>query len=190
MFTQAYIEGILRRPTYFAGVLVREGITFIKYNSPTILRFYLKPELNNRCQEYDWCEDIRDGRFSWGNKLPLVGFYEKAGTKVFQLYLLPVGFLSTILWDNQYLAVALSGIAMIVFLLLATRGRVRFLVIATLLLLGYIVLSVISGYGFLARYSSVVTPFYIILSSTTLVTLGKLLWNLVDRFKGTSNREV
>ncbi|MEA3439165.1 MAG: hypothetical protein U9R58_02680 [Chloroflexota bacterium] len=189
MFTQAYIEGILRRPTYFAGVLAREGITFIKYNSPTILRFYLKPELNNRCQEYDWCEDIRDGRFSWGNKLPFVSIYEKAGTKVFQLYLVPVGLLSTILWDNQYLAVALSGIAMVVFLLLATRGRVRFLVIATLLLLGYIVLSVISGYGFLARYASVVTPFYIVLSATTLVALGKLLWNLVERFKRTGNRE-
>jgi len=181
LFTQAYIEGILRQPAYFAGVLVREGITYLKYNSPTILRFYLKPEENNRCQEYVWCDDIREGRYSWGNKLPFVGIYEKAGTKLFQLYLLPVGLLTRMLAGNQDLAVGISGIVMILFLLLATRGRVRFLVLATMTILGYIVLSVVSGYGFLARYSSVVTPYYIVLSATTLVTLGKLLWSLVDR---------
>jgi hypothetical protein len=183
LYTQAYIEGILHRPIYYAGVLMREGLTVIKYNVPFILRLYLKPELNNRCQDYPWCENIRDSRLSWKNKLPFVPVYEKVATKVFQLYLIPLRPLNFIFSNDKFLPVATAWILMVGFLLIATRGRVRFLVITTLLFLLYIIFSVISGYGFLARYASVLTPFYSILSATALVTLGKLILGWVNRLR-------
>ncbi len=183
LYTQAYIEGILKRPIYYMGVLLREGLEVTKYNVPFILRLYLKPELNNRCQDYVWCENIRVSRFSWRNKIPFVPFYEKAATKVFQLYLLPLRPLDALFGNNKYLPVAVSWIIMIGFLIIVTRDRVRFLVFANLLFLLYIILSVISGYGFLARYASVLFPFYSILSAIALVTLGNLLRNVVYRLR-------
>jgi hypothetical protein len=183
LYTQAYIEGIFKRPIYYVGVLMREGLTVIKYNVPLILRLYLKPELNNRCQDYTWCENIRDSRMSWTNKFPVVPIYEKVATKLVQLYLLPLRPLNFIFGNNKYLPVATAWILMMGFILIATRGRVRFLVISTLIFLLYIILSIISGYGFLPRYASVLTPFYSILSATALVTFGKLLLNWVYRLR-------
>jgi hypothetical protein len=186
LYTQAYIEGIFRRPFYYKGVLSREALTVIKYNVPHILRLYLKPELNNRCEDFTWCENIRESRLSWKNKLFFVPVYEKVATKLYQLYLLPLRPLNFIFRNDQYLPVATTWIIMVGFLLIATRGRVRFLVFTTLVFLLYIIFSVISGYGFLARYASVLTPFYSILSATTFVTLGKLIFGWVIKLNKTA----
>ena len=181
LITQSYQEGIIRRPIYYIGALFREGVTFIKYNAPNILRFYLKPELNNKCEDYPWCKTIRKARFSWGNDIPLARFYERAATKLFQVYLIPIVPLSWVLPYGDYLPYAVAWAILCLFLLLSTRGEVRFLVVVTLLLIHYIVLSVVAGYGFLDRYSSVLTPFYILLSATALVRLGELIWRLAKR---------
>jgi len=181
LITQAYKEGITRRPIYYIGVLLREGITFVKYNAPYILRFYLKPELNNKCEDYPWCKHIRVSRLSWGNDLPLARFYERAATKLFQVYLLPIVPLSWVLPYRDYLPYAVAWMILCIFLLFSTRGDVRFLVVVTLLFIHYIVLSIVAGYGFLERYASVLTPFYIILSATALVKLGELAWEVTRR---------
>jgi hypothetical protein len=162
-------------------VLFREGITFLKYNAPYILRFYLKPELNNQCEDYPWCDHIRQGRYSWGNDIPLARFYEKAATKLYQIYLLPIVPLSWVLPYDDYLPFAVAWLLLIIFLLVTTRSEERFLVLIALLFIHYIVLSVVAGYGFLERYGSVLTPFYMVLSATALVKLGEYVWNLAKR---------
>jgi hypothetical protein len=189
LYTQAYIEGIFKRPIYYGRVLMREGLTVIKYNAPLILRMYLKPEFNNRCEDYAWCENIRESRMSWTNKLLVVPIYERVATKLMQLYLLPLRPLSLIFGNDKYLPVATAWILVMGFLLIATRGRIRFMVVITLLFLLYIILSIISGYGFLPRYVSVLTPYYSILSATAIVTLGKLLLNLVFQPRKLSQSE-
>jgi hypothetical protein len=189
LYTQAYMEGIFKRPFYYGTVLTREGLTVIKYNAPLILRMYLKPEFNNRCQDYAWCENIRESRMSWTNKLLVVPIYEKVATKLIQLYLLPLRPLNLFFGSNEYLPIATAWILMMGFVLIATRDRVRFLVVITILFLLYIILSIISGYGFLPRYASVLTPYYSILSATAIVTIGKLLLNWVFRNRKISRLE-
>ncbi len=183
LMTQAYAEGITQRPIYYLGVITREGITFLKYNVPYILRFYLKPELNNRCKEYPWCEHIRESRYTWGANLPFARFYEKAATKIFQVHLLFIRPFNLIFPNDSYLPFATAWLLLISFLLIATRGNIRFLVIACLLFIHYLIFSVVTGYGFLERYASTLTPFYIILSATALVTLGKLAWEVTVRLR-------
>jgi hypothetical protein len=183
LITQAYVEGIKTRPIYYAAVLIREGTTFLKYNVPYILRFYLKPEQNNRCSDYDWCENIRQGRYSWGAGLPFARLYERAATKLFQIHLLLIQPLNLVLPQNSNLPFLAAWLIFIAFLLLATRGSTRFLVIACLLFIHYLILSVISGYGFLERYASILTPFYIILSGTALVTAGTLAWKAIQKYR-------
>lgn len=182
LITQAYLEGIRNRPIYYTGVLIREGTTFLKYNVPYILRFYLKPEQNNRCTEYPWCENIRQGRYSWGAGLPFARLYERGATKLFQMHLLLIQPLNLLLPQNSNLPFLAAWLILIAFLLLATRGSTRFLVIACLLFIHYLVLSVISGYGFLERYASILTPFYIILSGTAIVTAGTLVWRAFEKY--------
>jgi hypothetical protein len=70
-----------------------------------------------------------------------------------------------------------------VFLLLTTRADVRFMVLVILLFVHYIVLSVVAGYGFLERYGSVLTPFYILLSATALTKLGEYLSMMARRLR-------
>ncbi len=183
LMTQAYVEGITNRPVYYAGVITAEGIRFLRYNVPLILRFYLKPEQNNRCTEYPWCESIRHSRYSWGAGLPLARFYERAATKAFQVYLLGIQPLGIFLPEASPLPVAAAWLIMIIFLLVATRGSMRFLVIACLLWIHYLILSVVAGYGFLERYSSVLTPFYIILSAATMAALIRIAWGLAIRIR-------
>ncbi|MHA2403446.1 MAG: hypothetical protein ACXADH_10690 [Candidatus Kariarchaeaceae archaeon] len=189
LYTQAYMEGIIKRPIYYGSVLMREGLTVIKYNAPLILRLYLKPEFNNRCEDYAWCENIRESRMSWTNKLLVVPIYERVATKFMQLYLLPLRPLNLIFRNDKYLPIATAFILVMGFLLIATRGRVRFLVVITLLFLLYIILSIISGYGFLPRYASVLTPYYSILSATAIVTIGNLLVNWLFRDRELSRSE-
>lgn len=183
LMTSAYMEAIKTRPLYYAGVLVREGTTFLKYNVPYILRFYLKPELNNQCNAYSWCENIRRARFSWGADLPFARLYERAATKLFQVHLVLIPLINRLFPKDSLLPFLSAWLILIVFLLLATRGTVRFLVVACLLFIHYLILSVISGYGFLERYASILTPFYIILSATAMVTLGTLAWKTLQRFR-------
>ena len=186
LITQAYIEGIMRNPAYFAGVVIREGITFLKYATPNILRFYLKPELNNRCEDYAWCENIRESRYSWGEKVPLARLYERVATKVFQIYLLPILPLTLVFPGNPYLPFAIAWILLVAFVLIASQGSVRFLVLSSLLFIHYVIITVVSGYGFLARYSSVLTPFYIIVSAVAMFTSARLLWSIIRRICRTS----
>ncbi len=183
LMTASYQEAIMHRPVYYAGVIFREGVTFLKYNAPYILRFYLKPELNNQCEDYPWCDHIRKARYSWGNDIPLARFYEKAATKLYQIYLVPIVPLSWLLPYDDYLPFAVAWILLMVFLLLTTRSDERFLILVALLFIHYIVLSVVAGYGFLERYGSVLTPFYIVLSATALVKIGEYLWSLTKRLK-------
>lgn len=186
LMTRAYIEGIIRNPAYFAGIVFREGITFLKYSTPNILRFYLKPELNNRCDDYDWCEHIRESRYSWSAKIPFARSYEKVAAKVFQIYLLPIRPLALAFPGRPNLPYAASWIILIVFLLFTTKDGDRFLVISSLLFILYVIITVVSGYGFLPRYSSVLTPFYIIISAVALVIAARLLRNIISRFRGGS----
>ncbi len=184
LITQAYVEGIKSRPIYYSGVLIREGTTFLKYNVPYILRFYLKPEQNNRCTEYPWCENIRQARYSWGAGLPFARLYERAATKLFQIHLLLIQPLNLVLPQKSNLPFLAAWLILIVFLVLATRGSTRFLVIACLLFIHYLILSVVSGYGFLERYASILTPFYIILSGSAIVTAGTLVWRAIKKYRG------
>jgi hypothetical protein len=189
LMTQSYQEAIIHRPFYYIGVIIREGTTFLKYNAPYVLRFYLKPELNNQCEDYPWCDHIRQGRYSWGNDIPLARFYEKIATKLYQIYLVPILPLSWLLPYDDYLPFAVAWILLMVFLLLTTRAGERFMVLITLMFIHYIVLSVVAGYGFLERYGSVLTPFYILLSATALTKLGEYLWIMVKRLNhGRSQR--
>ncbi len=181
LMTQSYTEGILRRPVYYMGVLIREWTTFLKYNVPYILRFYLKPEQNNQCNTYPWCDHVRQSRFSWGADLPFARPYERAATKLFQVHLLLIQPLRLVFPKDSSLPFLAAWLIFVLFLLLATRGSTRFLVIACLLFIHYLILSVISGYGFLERYASILTPFYIILSATALVTIGTLAWKAIER---------
>jgi 4-amino-4-deoxy-L-arabinose transferase-like glycosyltransferase len=181
LMTQSYQEAIMHRPLYYSGVIFREGITFLKYNAPYILRFYLKPELNNQCEDYPWCDHIRRARYSWGNDIPLARFYEKAATKLYQIYLVPIVPLSWLLPYDDYLPFVVAWILLMGFLLLTTQADERFMVLVILLFIHYIVLSVVAGYGFLERYGSVLTPFYIVLSATALTKLGAFIWLLVKR---------
>jgi 4-amino-4-deoxy-L-arabinose transferase-like glycosyltransferase len=183
LMTSSYREAILHRPVYYAGVIFREGITFLKYNAPYILRFYLKPELNNQCEDYAWCDHIRQARYSWGNDIPLARVYEKVATKLYQIYLVPIVPLSWILPYDDFLPFAVAWLLLMIFLLITTRADERFLVLIALLFIHYIVLSVVAGYGFLERYGSVLTPFYIVLSATALVKLGEYFWLLAKRLR-------
>jgi 4-amino-4-deoxy-L-arabinose transferase-like glycosyltransferase len=183
LMTRSYQEAITHRPLYYTGVIFREGITFLKYNAPYVLRFYLKPELNNQCEDYPWCDQIRQGRYSWGNDIPLARFYEKAATKLYQIYLVPIVPLSWLLPYDDYLPFAVAWVLLMVFLLLTTRADERFMVLVILLFVHYIVLSVVAGYGFLERYGSVLTPFYILLSATALTKLGEYLWMMARRLR-------
>lgn len=183
LITQAYIEGIKSRPIFYTGVMIREGTAFLKYNVPYILRFYLKPEQNNRCTEYPWCKNIRQARYSWGASLPFVRLYERAATKLFQIHLLLIQPLNLIFPKNSNLPFLAAWLILIIFLLITTRNSIRFLVIACLLFIHYLILSVISGYGFLERYASILTPFYIILSGTALVTSGTLVWKAIRKYR-------
>lgn len=183
LITQAYIESIIRNPVSFAGIVFREGITFLKYATPNILRFYLKPELNNRCEDYTWCENIRESRYSWGERIPLARLYEKVATKVFQIYLLPIRPLTLVFPGNPYLPFAAAWILLVAFVLVTTQGSARFLVISSLLFIHYVIITVVSGYGFLARYSSVLSPFYIIVSAVALYSSARLLWSMFGRLR-------
>jgi hypothetical protein len=184
LMTKAYIEGIIRNPVYFAEIVFREGITFLKYTTPNILRFYLKPELNNRCEDYAWCEHVRDSRYSWGAKIPFARLYEKVAAKVFQIYLLPIRPLALAFPGKPNLPYAAAWIILISFLLFNTKDSDRFLVISSLFFILYVIITVVSGYGFLPRYSSVLTPFYIIISAVALVTSARLLRNITGRLRG------
>jgi hypothetical protein len=183
LITRAYVESIKSRPLFYTAVLIREGTTFLKYNVPYILRFYLKPEQNNRCDDYAWCENIRQSRYSWGASLPFTRLYERAATKLFQIHLLLIQPLNLLFPKNSNLPFLAAWLVLIFFLLLATRNSTRFLVIACLLFIHYLILSVISGYGFLERYASILTPFYIILSGTALVTAGTLAWKAIKKYR-------
>lgn len=181
LMTQAYVEAIRSRPLFYSSALIREATTFLKYNVPYILRFYLKPELNNRCSDYAWCENIRQARYSWGVNLPFVRLYERGATKLFQVHLLLIQPLSLFFPKNSDAPFLAAWILLVVFLLLTTRGSQRFLVLACLLFVHYLILSVISGYGFLERYASILSPFYIILSAAALVTIGTWFWKVLQR---------
>lgn len=109
--------------------------------------------------------------------------YEKVATKIFQIYLLPIRPLTLVFPGNPYLPFAAAWILLVAFVLVATQGSARFLVISSLLFIHYVIITVVSGYGFLARYSSVLSPFYIIVSAVALYSSARLLWSMFGRLR-------
>jgi hypothetical protein len=164
IFPQAYMESMLHDPIRFALIMVQENAVFFGYNDPYILGWYLDARKNNACESIPWCSEIQVSRRVWDDQSWYSSLYEKVDTKLVQVYLVPVGLISALSPDKNYLPYNIAWFGMIVVLILVTRGRERFLAIATFVVLQYTCITVVVGLGFTERYAAMMVPLQIVLS--------------------------
>ena len=72
---------------------------------------------------------------------------------------------------------------MILFVLLAMRGRNLFLAISTIVLIQFTSVVVIAGQGFTERYASMLSPMQTTLSALVYYTLAELIVKVFRRWK-------
>lgn len=161
---QAYIESILHNPIKFALIMYQENAVFFRYNDPYILRWYLDAGKNYGCESIPWCSEIGVSHLVWDYQTWYSSLYEKIDTKIIQVYLAPVGLISAFYSDKNILPYNIVWFGMIVLLILITRGRERFLAIATFVTLQFTCITVIAGLGFTERYAAMLAPLQIVLS--------------------------
>jgi len=100
-----------------------------------------------------------------------------------QVYLAPVGIISRLSPENNNLPYAAAWLGMILFVLLAMRGRNLFLAISTIVLIQFTSVVVIAGHGFTERYASMLSPMQTTLSALVYYTLAELIVRVFQRWK-------
>ncbi len=184
MIPKAYVEAILKRPIYYLKIIYQENAVFIRYNNPYILRWELSASKNYGCDGIPWCDKIQQSRYEWDNQHWFYSLYEKVASKVLQVYLAPVGVVSYVAPEKSFLPYTVTWISLIIFLLLTTRGRIRFLVFTTFVLIQYTALVVIAGLGFTERYAAMLSPLQGILSSIFYTILIQWILQTLKKLKG------
>jgi hypothetical protein len=185
LFPAAYIEAFASHPVSFAFTMLREDAVFLRYNNPYILRWLLSPSKNYGCSNISWCADVtqQTGRSDWTGT-GASNLYEKSATKLIQAYLWPIGSITRVIPDNQTAPYWIAWFGMGLFLLLAGRGRTRFLALAGFVLIQYTSLVVVAGLGFTERYAAMLSPIQGVLSAITYLLLARLLWQGIQRLRG------
>ena len=170
LFPKAYMEAFTKQPFRMIQVLYQEHAVFMRYNNPYVLRLQLSASKNSGCHDIPWCDQIRQSHHEWNQEQWLPHIYEKIASKVLQVYLVPVGILAGIAPERYHLPFTIAWIGLMLFLLLTTRGRIRFLVLLDFLLIQYTVLVVVLGLGFNERYASMLSPLQAVLSGVAYAT--------------------
>ena len=183
LLASAYIEAYTKHPMQSAGILLHEEAIFLKYNNPYILRWFLAPSKNYGCDQISWCEQINQGSLEWSGANPLSKAYEKIATKLLQAYLWPVGLLSRILPDKEHTPFLAAWFCLAAFLILATRGWLRFLTILSFCLIQYTSLVVVAGLGFTERYAAMLSPIQAVLSGVAYWVIAQYIWRVVGWMK-------
>lgn len=183
LFPTAYIESFTSHPLQFVLTILREDAVFLRYNNPYILHMLLSPSQNYGCADITWCEQIQDGRLDWDGTSQAANLYEKTATKLIQAYLWPVGLISRITPDPQITPYWIAWLGLGLFLLFASRGRTRFLFLASFILIQYTSLVVVAGLGFTERYAAMLSPIQGVLSAITYALLIRLVWSKVPYLK-------
>jgi hypothetical protein len=164
IFQQAYLEALFHNPLKFTRTIIQENAIFFRYNDPYILRLILDSNKNYGCNDISWCGFINKSRLSWNYHIQYYSLYEKAATKILQVYLAPVGLIAAASPERNFLPFNIAWFGMVLFLIIFTRGRERFLAISSFIILQYTSLTVILGFGFTERYAAMMTPLQVVLS--------------------------
>lgn len=199
LLRSAYSEAILSQPLAYSLVVLRELGSFAAVpimRTWKFMPFYrmeaTNPELQEFCIRNDigWCipgqlptpqvSDAVEGN-------PLFGFWLNATTYTTQPYLLLVPHFDTPselyaspekdygVGTPRYYAVSLAAWgAMVGTAYLVTRGRIRFIVVASAILIQYTAFTVVAGQVVTPRYTWPLSPFYIIIAVCTAAGLIRL----------------
>jgi hypothetical protein len=178
IFQRAYMESLLRNPIKFAVTIYQENAVFFRYNDPYTLRWLLDARKNYGCGDMLWCGNIGVSHLVWDYRTWYYSLYEKAATKIIQVYLAPVGLISTLAPEKNYLPFSIAWFGMVLLLVLVTSGRERFLVIATFVILQYTSITVIVGFGFTECYAAMMTPLQIILSGMLYAAMTRKVYQI------------
>ena len=176
LFRTAYIESLTSKPVKFFQTMTQEVAIFLRYGNPYVLRWILNASNNYGCTDFLWCETLNQSRSSWDYRQPLIGIYEKISTKILQIYLAPIGILSRLFPEKQYLPVLTSWIAIFGFLILFTRSWERLLILATGGLVLYTAVIVVVGLGFTERYAAMLSPVQTIFSGIAWFVVFRIIF--------------
>lgn len=191
-FPIAYLEALLKKPLQFAGAIVREVGFFLRYGNPYVLRWQLNAHLNYGCDGIAWCNQVTQARYEWNSNNLVIAFYEKAATKIFQVYLAPVGLISILSPEKQVFPVLFSWIVMFGFTVLFTKGWERLFVLSVNVLILYTAVVVVVGLGFTERYASMLSPLQAVYSAVAWFTALKLfavLWRKALSYRFRSRQD-
>jgi len=200
LFTSAYVEAIRSQPARFAQEIIAQHSIFISYPVGRTIDYWpLDIEGNGVCGGSAWCTDARararlypDLKLQLEDTIRALTDYTVYTT---QIQMAAVSVLSGVpplhndaywQWPNiwlghSYMAGLIAWLVMIGFLLIATRGILRLTVLACVVFIHYTMLSVVAGHVITSRYIQVLSPFYIVLSAITVVTISQLIYRAAQR---------
>lgn len=174
LFARAYVEALFRQPLPFVGMVVRESALFLNYNNPYVINWLLNPAQNYGCTNLTWCDQIGVSRDAISSSSALVQLYQKAATKILQIYLAPMGLLNRVFPENLTLSIMLSWWTVTILTLALSKGSVRILFAATSLVILYTTLVVVVGFGFTERYPAMLSPIQAVYSGVVWYTFARV----------------
>jgi hypothetical protein len=190
---RAYMEAVVSRPArYTREIFVRmaDFLTMPVGDMPEEGAHFLTSSHTDACEELEFAgcggvdtllevnEGAREQWFArYGTISDFTLYTTQAPLTLFAL--LPgVGFRN---FDHPVLFMVVWA-ACIVFLLASTRGTVRVMVLACVGVILYTALTVVAGHVMLPRYTSVLSPFQVMLSVALVVTAGRRVVGAVRKW--------
>ncbi len=201
LFTSAYIEAIRKQPVFYIQQIIAQHSTFISYPVGRTIDFWpLDTEGNGICRGEAWCIAARErARLYPELKMQLEDTIRTLSSFTVystQIQMAVASFLPGTgvqplysdywQWPNNWspqplMSGLIAWLLMVGVLLLATRGLLRFTVLACIVFIHYTMLSVVAGHVITSRYIQVLSPFYIILSVITVAAAGQIVYRVAQR---------